>query len=639
MRFDSLPSLWFGLSLGAIVLLYLFKRKYADTPVSSHLLWQRVLKEMEANRPWQRLRNRLLLFVQLLAAAMLVLALMQPWVWAPKSAKAHVVLVMDLSASMTAAAGSSGGKEERLLERAKRLAAEWAEEEAGGSAITLLAMGHEADVALSRETDRRKLREALDRLEPAYGKTAYRETMSLASALTRQDPDSEVRLFTDGQFAESTSEVAFAVPVTITQVTADPETDTLGNMSIAQFGVKREGASVSAVASVKNGGASPHSLKASLYAEEQLAAVQTVELAPDGQASLRFTQLPSADWYRLDIGRGDAMLADNVSYAFPEGGRAPRALLVGSGNLFLEKALQLAGVEVTRLLPSDMATWIGSSGSRGAVDLVVLDSVARSELAAPGWQEFLASRPIWYIRSGYEGAETAVAPGSYAIEEHPVTRYLSFADVHIAAALQPQQLDWGKPVIAADGSPLVVAGAENGQPRLLLTFSLQQSDLPLRAEFPVLIQNAVTWLTASAGEALGRAVAGEPLEIAMLPDAVEAGWTLLGGGRAELAAERSGAGLSSMQTAPGEPGLYRLEERGTDGETLRARWLGVIADARESGGAVGELAFTRIGAEGEAGGGAQTESGAPYALWPWLVVLVLGVVVWEWEVYRRGSSV
>lgn len=100
MFFDSVSSLWFGLSLPAIMLLYLFKRKYVDTPVSSHLLWNRVLKDMEANRPWQKLRNRLLMFVQLLAAALLVLALMQPWIAAGGTAKEHAVIVLDRSASM-----------------------------------------------------------------------------------------------------------------------------------------------------------------------------------------------------------------------------------------------------------------------------------------------------------------------------------------------------------------------------------------------------------------------------------------------------------------------------------------------------------------------------------------------------------
>lgn len=124
MQFQSLVSLWFGLTLPAIVLMYLLKRKYVDTEVPSHLLWNRVLRSLEANRPWQRLRNQLLLILQLLTAALLVLALMQPWIWAESGAKGHLVLVLDRSASMDALTPDPEHSKEKLtrLELAKRKA-------------------------------------------------------------------------------------------------------------------------------------------------------------------------------------------------------------------------------------------------------------------------------------------------------------------------------------------------------------------------------------------------------------------------------------------------------------------------------------------------------------------------------------
>lgn len=81
MGIGSWAGLWFALSIPAILLMYLLKRKFIDTTVPSHLLWDRVLKNIEANRPWQKLQNRLLLWLQLLAAALLVFALLQPYLW------------------------------------------------------------------------------------------------------------------------------------------------------------------------------------------------------------------------------------------------------------------------------------------------------------------------------------------------------------------------------------------------------------------------------------------------------------------------------------------------------------------------------------------------------------------------------
>ena len=45
-------------------------------------------------------------------------------------------------------------------------------------------------------------------------------------------------------------------------------------------------------------------------------------------------------------------LLDNEAYAFQEQHTAPDVLLVSRGNLFLEKALQLAGASVIRMTPA-----------------------------------------------------------------------------------------------------------------------------------------------------------------------------------------------------------------------------------------------------------------------------------------------
>ncbi|GAA3403868.1 VWA domain-containing protein [Paenibacillus hodogayensis] len=649
MHFDSLPGLWFGLSLPAIVLLYLFKRKYVDTPVSSHMLWNRVLKDMEANRPWQKLRNRLLMLVQLLAAALLVLAIMQPWVWSQRSAKAHVVVVLDRSASMTAEA--EGGGESRL-DAAKRQVTEWASGEAKDSAITLLAMGEQADVLLSRETDRNRLREALAGIEPAYGKTVYRETMSLAAALTRNDPEAEIRLFTDGQFPEPVSGLAFAVPVTVHRIGEAKADNGDSNMSISQFGVKSNGkeGKLSAVASLKNAGTAPKKVEASLYAGDSLAEVKTVQIEAGKQAAVYFEGLAPADWYKLDIGSGDSFRIDNVSYAFPDSNRARKVLLVGDGNLFLEKALQLAGAEVIKLAPDNAQAWIGSQKAAGGPDLIAIDSVTSSVLASREWKDMLASRPVLYIRSGSEGKEAAVPAVPYKVEDHPVTRYLKFQDAHVATAWQPDGLVWGKSVVSAGDMPLLYAGTENGQPRLLIAFALQQSDWPLRTEFPVFVQNAVGWLTAAHGESLGRAVAGERKEIAMSPAAASAAWVSAdGGGAGPAEAEKTGGRLSSAQTVPLHPGLYRLEEKDESGRLVQTRWIGVMADSREWGTAAAELSFDRTASgslvagetpdQASSGSADDGRRGAPLSLWHWAALLALAAVVCEWGVYRRGSSV
>ena len=58
-----------------ILVLYMLRLRRRDVLVSSTLLWQRLLRDREANTPWQRLRRNLLLFLQLAILALLTLAL------------------------------------------------------------------------------------------------------------------------------------------------------------------------------------------------------------------------------------------------------------------------------------------------------------------------------------------------------------------------------------------------------------------------------------------------------------------------------------------------------------------------------------------------------------------------------------
>ncbi|WJH34620.1 VWA domain-containing protein [Paenibacillus sp. CC-CFT747] len=264
MHFQWLNGLWFGLTLPAIVLLYLLKRQYIDTEIPSHLLWNRVLRNLEANRPWQKLRNQLLLILQLAAATLLVLALLQPFSWSPKGESGHTVYVLDRSASMEAATGSGEGTNS-TLEEAKRRIAERIQAKSPGSLVTLLLMGTEPEVPVAREASADRVLEALKAVTPSYGKTAYKETMSLAAALTQDDPDGEIRVYTDGRWTDPAAGLTYSVPVHREDV-GNPDA---GNVSVMQFGVKAPDSSsgtMSAVAVLRNWGGTGREVEVTLAA-------------------------------------------------------------------------------------------------------------------------------------------------------------------------------------------------------------------------------------------------------------------------------------------------------------------------------------------------------------------------------------
>ncbi|MDF2959694.1 MAG: aerotolerance regulator [Paenibacillus sp.] len=699
MQFQSLLSLWFGLTLPAIVLMYILKRKYMDTVVPSHLLWNRVLRNLEANSPWQKLRNNLLLLLQLLIAALLVLALMQPFVWSSGGAKNHVVIVLDRSFSMETltAAKDQEGQPISRLEQAKRDIIQFVKKDASGSALTLLAMGGQPDVLLSREMKEDAIQEALAEITPFYGKTAYKETMSLAAALTQEDTDSEIRVFTDSQWTETPAGLSFNVPV---KVMLAAQENSAENVRVIQFGVKQTGTGgtaaasspgstntagelTNAVAMLKNEGSSKQEFEIELYSGGSLAETRREALQPGEQKTVYIDKLKPADYYKLVLNTKDALAADNQAFAFLPGGRTKKVLLVTEGNVFLEKALQLSHAEVTKLQTGGVSGPLTVPGS--TVDLVVLDSVKAEAVSGTAWQELLEQKPVWYIRTPAQTAEVNAPAAEYHITDHPVTQYIRLQDTHIAKLQQTEAVPWGKPVITLGPHPLVYAGLDKGQPRLLFTFDLHQSDLPLRSEFPVLVQNAVEWLGSRQAVSLGRAVAGERIDIPLSGKTASAEWQPLdiaGKPLPVIAAEKAENAVTSSQTVPNRPGLYQFVEHaaaGTTGSSSgsissdsadRRTYLEVTADPKETAAAPQkELVFTHkpgtaanagtqtangsAGADGPssqqpmpnpasnaAANAADAASGQSlYSLTPWIALLVTVLMLVEWGVYRRGTSI
>ena len=94
MSFLTPLSLLFGLLAIPIILLYMLRLRRREMRVSSTLLWQKLVRDREANAPWQRLRKNWLLILQLLILAALVLALARPFLPTNSIINGNVVVLL-----------------------------------------------------------------------------------------------------------------------------------------------------------------------------------------------------------------------------------------------------------------------------------------------------------------------------------------------------------------------------------------------------------------------------------------------------------------------------------------------------------------------------------------------------------------
>ncbi|GGH13321.1 VWA domain-containing protein [Paenibacillus segetis] len=664
MGITSWAGLWFGLTIPVIVLMYLFKRKYIDTIVPSHLLWNRVLRNIEANRPWQKLQNRLLLWLQLLVAALLVFALMLPFVWVHGKAQGHTIIIADTSASMSAIwDGALKNQEDsvtRLTEMKKQLI-KYTDSLDQGSEVTLLKLGSEPQVLLSREHDEKVLKKVIEALSIDYGKAAYREALSLAAALSRDDSKARVVLYTDGEWSESSADIVFDAPVEM--VSLNSSNVAVVNVAIEQFGVKYDSNSTegAGVAVIRNYGTSQVKVTLDLYGDGKLTASKQLVVESGKRMTMSFAGLPVADIYKLKLSPDDEYAPDNEAFAFREQGGAPNVLLISSGNLFLEKALQLSGARVTLMGPdssssSDDEGEAGNTSTRKlpslSPDIVIVDGEAPAFIKQTPWAELLRDTPLWTL--GGQGEVVQPTRGEMKVENHPVTRYLSLTEPP-AGELQDEEVPaWAKPILTMDGLPVMYAGTEAGVPRLRFLFTLEEGDLPLRPEFPILVNNAVQWLQSGKMTGLGRVTAGSIIDIPVSASAVEASWIPIDGyaiavGAKSIPARQSDQYIASEQESPGIPGLWRFVSKSEDGTDLPEFSVEVTADSRESVIQSAEpLQLSRsdgtvvvdgddIGDNPSGNESMQLKSRLSLVyLLAWLALLVILV---EWGVYQRGRSI
>src|SRR5438477_13149586 len=111
--FPKFLNIWPAALAAAIVIpslliLYFLKLRRREMPVSSTFLWKKAVQDLQVNAPFQRLRRNLLLFLQMLLLVMLLLALSRPVSnFTPGAGKLSVILI-DRSASMSAADEANG---------------------------------------------------------------------------------------------------------------------------------------------------------------------------------------------------------------------------------------------------------------------------------------------------------------------------------------------------------------------------------------------------------------------------------------------------------------------------------------------------------------------------------------------------
>src|SRR3990170_2518981 len=432
-----------------IVAFYLLRLRRTERTVSSTYLWQQLVRDLEANAPWQRLRRSLLLFLQLLLVAVLVLAAARPFLERTAGLARGLVLVVDASASM----GATDVFPDRLS-AAKRAAIEALAGLPADGRVSIVAAGETARVVANEVTDRGRAADAIDGI-------------GLSNA-SRHVP--EVRL---------------SVPIRVLTVVRE-----------------RRNQAIVALAVQTGAGGVKRSLFVSVANLDTQAATRRLQVLADGApftardlfqgTAIVGARLTAVDGAAGPTGPADQLAADDAAWAIVPSDRLQRILLVGPGNVYLQNALSLLpSVELYGVSGADYAKTTGLE----KFDLVVFDGFLPSTL--PG-KPILAIAPP---RSSALGTVSGSLTNPYVAApapDEPLLHDVDLTRLHVATA-QRLELPAGARTVTPGPKqvPLLYVGAREGLPTAVLAFDLHQSDLPLQIAWPILVANL-------SGELLGR---------------------------------------------------------------------------------------------------------------------------------------
>jgi Ca-activated chloride channel homolog len=524
------PLALLGLLFVPVVLaMYLLKLRRDQQVVPSTLLWQRLLTDVEANAPWQRLRRSLLLLLQLLLVALLAILAARPFLERPAGLAGDVVVVIDTSASM----GASDIPPDRLAEAKSKVLERLHDLPANGT-VSVIAAGRTARVVVNGTTDLGRVRAAFDGIQVSPSAGDLGDALNLANALAARAGDAEILVATDAALAiKPTNRLDHKVSVI--QVGRER-----GNQAIVALAVRAapSGVTRSVFMSIANLDIEPATRRLELYTDGILfEAKDLASLRPQTRTEVVIDDVPR-DRSVIEVrlvdpeGRdgGDALAVDDRAWAVVPPDRLRRILLVGPGDPYLETALTyLPNTELYGVTPDKY----GPSTHPELFDLVIFEGSLPPELPHSA---VLAIAPPATSDLG-EVIGTLTDPGIATLPtDDPILKFVDLSSVHIGKATKLALPGWARSVIPGpQGSPLLYAGELDGRRAAVMAFLPRSSDLPLQVAFPVLMSNL-------AGELLGGAAAptqalspGDPITIPVPAGATTMNVTRPDGSVVELA--------------------------------------------------------------------------------------------------------
>ncbi len=606
-----------GLLAIPIILLYMLRLRRQEMIVSSTMLWQKLLRDREANAPWQKLRRNLLLILQLLILGALVFALARPFLPTPTVATGNLIVLLDASASMLAT-----DTEPTRYETAKAEIAQLINDLSSSSQMTLINVGHTPTILAAAASDKATLRQALQSAQPDQTTANWPAALALASGAAQGYKDARIVIVSDGGLFGD-------LPPLPTEPQYIPIGSSGENLAVTALATRELEGQVTLFASVRNEGQQDRDALITIYLDETIFDSRRISVPAQTAVNLTWPLpgTPTAIRAQLSENDGDFLPVDDTAWAVHEGGISNRVLLVTEGNLFLEQLFTvLPGVTAFKAAP-------GSELLAEPFDMYVFDSVPLPDPLPETDLLIINPQPTDVPANSADALLTVTGTFSNTtttrLANSPLLQFVDWRTVNIQ---QAQRVDapWAQPLVEAEGGPLLLIGEQNGRRVAVLTFDLHASDLPLQIAFPILMANITSWLSpGQAFEDNGLLQSGDP--VTLTPSASSTAVLVT---KPDGTVWQQEVGEDALVfTETDQPGLYAVALRDAQGTRAAGQFAVNLFAPEES--EIQPTSFIQIGQTTVET--SENEDVGQYELWPWLLATAVIILIIEWWVHFRGA--
>lgn len=443
MTFGRPDLLWLLALALPVILLYLIRRRRIRVPISSLVLWDRVVAAAPRRFGAGILTSLLSLLLMLLALGGGALSAADPILGSDAPPPRHLLLLL----------GGSARMEGDRFDRAIALAREEITRKAPYDPVTVLLVSEQPRILAARLTDLSELYDAITAARPSLVPAAW----ELAAPATLEVLGKAGRVVAIGVRPE-VPEGAIVLPV-------GGE-----NSGISEFAVAVEDEKVRVFLRIGGAGAESEVVltQGGVEVSRAEAREEVLLTVPRGEGGLLRATLVPAVGPTFD---------DTAEAVIP----APPALTVGvsatgATDPFLTAALAVSGA---------------LAGDGEKFDVRVIAGQAAPDGLFPGDWILLTPPPVGL---GYEALPPVpVSPIWSASTNHPVMRGVDAAEVQVMGATPARPPEGAEALLSLPGGVVAAAGELEGARYVWIGLETGNSTLPVTGAFPLMIKNAIAW--------------------------------------------------------------------------------------------------------------------------------------------------